>query len=168
MLTLSKTLGAGTALSALMTTEAISRVGDERGFFFATTHVNDPLTASVGLKVVEIVRRDALDERARVLGGRLKAGLQDLMQRHPCVADVRGRGLLLGMEFGPFGEHSAAAVSNMVTRASMRRGLSASITGASSTIEGGVMRIAPPLTVTEDEIDIGLDILDAAMREVVD
>jgi len=167
MLTLSKTLGAGMPLSALMTTESISRVAEERGFFFTTTHVNDPLTASVGLKVVEIVRRDSLDARARVLGERLRSGLQNLMQRHQCVADVRGRGLLLGMEFCSVGEHSAAVVSDKVTKASVRLGLSASITGSNASIAGGVMRIAPPLTVSEDEIDLGLEILDTAMREVV-
>jgi 2,2-dialkylglycine decarboxylase (pyruvate) len=167
MLTLSKTLGAGMPLSALMTTEAISQVAEQRGFFFTTTHVNDPLTASVGLKVVEIVRRDNLDARARSLGARLELGLRTLMDRHHCVVDVRGRGLLLGVEFGAFGEHSAAVVSDRVGKASIRRGLSASITGSSASIGGGIMRIAPPLTVSEDEIDIGLEILDAAMKEVV-
>ncbi len=166
MLALSKTLGAGMALSALMTNEAISRVAEERGYFFTTTHVNDPLTASVGLKVVEIVRRDRLDVRARVIGERLRSGLQTLMQRHRCIADVRGRGLLIGLEFSSSGKHSAAAVSSAVAKASTGLGLSASITGSSASIGGGVMRIAPPLTVSEDEIDIGLAILDAAMREV--
>jgi 2,2-dialkylglycine decarboxylase (pyruvate) len=167
MLTLSKTLGAGMPLSALMTTEAISQVAEQRGFFFTTTHVNDPLTASVGLKVVEIVRRDNLDARARSLGARLELGLRTLMDRHHCVVDVRGRGLLLGVEFGASGEHNAAVVSDRVGKASIRRGLSASITGSSASIGGGIMRIAPPLTVSEDEIDIGLEILDAAMKEVV-
>jgi 2,2-dialkylglycine decarboxylase (pyruvate) len=168
MLTLSKTLGAGMALSALMTNEAISQVAEERGYFFTTTHVNDPLTASVGLKVVEIVRRDRLEARARVLGERLRSGLQTLMQRHRCIADVRGRGLLIGLEFSSSGKYSAAAVSSVVARASIGLGLSASITGSSASFGGGVMRIAPPLTVSEDEIDLGLAILDAAMGEVVE
>ena len=168
MLTLSKTLGAGMALSALMTNEAISKVAEERGYFFTTTHVNDPLTASVGLKVVEIVRRDRLDARARVLGERLRSGLQALMQRQPCIADVRGRGLLVGLEFSSSGKHSASVVSSLVASASIGLGLSASITGSSSSIGGGVMRIAPPLTVSEGEIDLGVAILEAAMRKVVE
>jgi 2,2-dialkylglycine decarboxylase (pyruvate) len=168
MLTLSKTLGAGMPLSALMTTEAISTTADERGFFFTTTHVNDPLTASVGLKVVEIVRRDRLDARARVLGERLRLGLQALMQRHGCIADVRGRGLLVGLEFGPSGTLSASEVSSRVGRASVGLGLSASITGSNASIGGGVMRIAPPLTVSEEEIDLGLAILDAAMTTAIE
>ena len=167
MLTLSKTLGAGMALAALMTSEAISQAADEHGFFFTTTHVNDPLTASVGLKVVEIVRRDALDKRAGVLGGRLRAGLQNLMQRYQCVADVRGRGLLLGMEFAAHGGKSASVISNEIIKASMKRGLSANVSGSSESLAGGVMRIAPPLTVTEEEIDAGLEILDSAVKEVV-
>ena len=168
MLTLSKTLGAGMPLSALMTNEAISKVAEERGYFFTTTHVNDPLTASVGLKVVEIVRRDRLDARAHVLGKRLRSGLQALMQRHRCIADVRGRGLLVGLEFSSSGKHSASVVSSLVASASIGLGLSASITGSSASIGGGVMRIAPPLTVSEDEIDLGLAILEAAMRKVVE
>ena len=98
ILTLSKTLGAGLPLAATITTSEIEEKCHERGFLFYTTHVSDPLPASVGLKVVEIVLRDRLAERAREAGGRLKTGLQTLMQRHECVGDVRGHGLLIGME----------------------------------------------------------------------
>ena len=99
ILVLSKTLGAGLPLSAVMTSEAISRECDARGFLFYTTHVNDPLPAAVGLKVLEIVERDGLAARAGVMGARLKAGLWALRERFPWVGDVRGRGLLLGLEF---------------------------------------------------------------------
>src|SRR3954462_7261609 len=60
ILVLSKTLGAGLPLAAVMTTDEISRTADERGFLFYTTHVNDPLPAAVGLKVIEVVQRDGL------------------------------------------------------------------------------------------------------------
>ena len=60
ILVLSKTLGAGLPLAAVMTTDEISRTADERGFLFYTTHVNDPLPAAVGLKVIEVVQRDRL------------------------------------------------------------------------------------------------------------
>ena len=77
ILTLSKTLGAGLPLSAVMTSDAIAAEADARGFNFYTTHVNDPLPAAVGLKVLEIVVRDRLAERAQTLGARLAAGLRD-------------------------------------------------------------------------------------------
>ncbi len=164
ILTLSKTLGAGLPLSAVMTTDAISATADEREFLFYTTHVNDPLPAAVGLKVIEIVQRDGLAARAGSAGMRLMAGLRQLMQRHACVGDVRGRGLLLGLEFAGTGGKSAGALSEAVTAAASDLGLSANIVrvGASD----GTMRIAPPLTVTDAEIDLGVELLDKAIRRV--
>ena len=60
ILTLSKTLGAGLPLSAVMTSDAMAAEADAREFLFYTTHVNDPLPAAVGLKVLEIVQRDGV------------------------------------------------------------------------------------------------------------
>jgi 2,2-dialkylglycine decarboxylase (pyruvate) len=164
ILTLSKTLGAGLPLSAVMTSDAISAEADARGFAFYTTHVNDPLPAAVGVKVLEIVARDGLADRARILGARLAAGLRDLKQRHGCVGDVRGRGLLLGLEFVSHHGRDATAISEAVTAAAMDLGLSANIVRAGTS--GGVMRIAPPLTAGEAEIDLGLELLDAAIARV--
>jgi 2,2-dialkylglycine decarboxylase (pyruvate) len=98
ILTLSKTLGAGLPLAAMVTTAAIEEEAHARGFLFYTTHVSDPLPAAVGLKVLEVVERDGLVERARTAGERLVQGLQRLQSRHACIGDVRGRGLLLGLE----------------------------------------------------------------------
>ena len=165
ILTLSKTLGVGLPLSAVMTSEAISAVADEREFLFYTTHVNDPLPAAVGVKVLEIVQRDRLAERARVMGARLAAGLQGLQQRHECVGDIRGRGLLLGLEFAPVAGRDAASISDAVTDIAMELGLSANIVRGG--VSGGTMRIAPPLTVTEGEIDLGVELLDAAIRRAM-
>jgi 2,2-dialkylglycine decarboxylase (pyruvate) len=164
ILTLSKTLGAGLPLAAVMTSDAIAAEAEARDFLFYTTHVNDPLPAAVGLKVLEIVARDALAEQAQVLGARLAAGLRGLMQRHRCIGDVRGRGLLLGIEFTPAGGKDAAAISDAVTDAALELGLSANIVRAGAS--DGTMRIAPPLTVTEAEIDLGLELLDAAIAHV--
>jgi 2,2-dialkylglycine decarboxylase (pyruvate) len=165
ILTLSKTLGAGLPLSAVMTSDAISAEADDRGFLFYTTHVNDPLPAAVGLKVLEIVVRDGLAARAQTLGARLAAGLRGLQQRHGCVGDVRGRGLLLGLEFTQADGKDAAAISDAVTNAALELGLSANIVRVGTS--GGTMRIAPPLTVSEAEIDLGVELLGEAISRVM-
>jgi len=168
ILVLSKTLGAGLPLAAVMTSNSISRTCDERGFLFYTTHVNDPLPAAVGLKVIQVIERDRLAARAAKLGDRLKRGLSDLQRKYRCIGDVRGRGLLLGIEFqtddGGRGM-SAQALSDAVTDNALKLGLSANIVrgGASA----GVMRIAPPLIVTEAEIDLGLELLEAAIEQTL-
>ena len=165
ILTLSKTLGAGMALSAVMTNGKVAAIADERNFFFYTTHVNDPLPAAVGLKVLEIVQRDRLAERAAEAGERLATGLLRLKQRHPSIGDVRGRGLLRGIEFTDVGSRDATSISNAVTEAAMDVGLAANVVRSGTS--GGTMRIAPPLTVADAEMDEGLDLLDRAIGMVV-
>ncbi|MGK9233804.1 aspartate aminotransferase family protein [Inquilinus limosus] len=165
ILTLSKTLGAGLPLAAVMTSEAIAAEAEARDFLFYTTHVNDPLPAAVGLKVLEIVVRDGLAARAAAAGARLAEGLRGLQRRHPCIGDVRGRGLLLGLEFADAGGRDAAWISDAVTDTALELGLSANIVRAGSS--GGTMRIAPPLTVTDAEIDLGVELLDAAIARVM-
>ncbi|WP_184069390.1 aspartate aminotransferase family protein [Sphingosinicella soli] len=165
VLLLSKTLGAGMAMSSVQTSDAIAEEAERRGFFFVTTHVNDPLPAAVALKVLEIVQRDQLVERSRVLGSRLRQGLQNLMQRHQCIGDVRGRGLLLGMEFIPFKGKSATDLAREVTEVALERGLFANITGAYS---AGILRFAPPINSTDEEIDFGVSVLDASISQVAE
>ncbi len=86
---MSKTLGAGLPVGAGLTSDDVAAQADAHEFLFYTTHVNDPLPAAVGLKVLEIVQRDGLAERAKVVGARLAAGLRGLQQRYECVGDVR-------------------------------------------------------------------------------
>lgn len=168
ILTLSKTLGAGLPLSAVMCSAPVEERCHERGFLFYTTHVSDPLPAAVGLKVLEVVQRDGLTTRAHVLGGRLEQGLRALQDRHACIGDVRGRGLLLGVEIVADRESKAPApeLGAAITRACMSLGLSMNIVQLPGM--GGVFRIAPPLTVSEEEIDLGLDLLGRAIAAVTD
>ena len=168
ILTLSKTLGAGLPLAAMVTTAAIEEEAHARGYLFYTTHVSDPLPAAVGLKVMEVVERDDLVQRARVAGARLAEGLRQLQRRHECIGDVRGRGLLLGLEVvkDRGTREPAFALGEAITRHCMALGLSMNIVKLPSMM-GGVFRIAPPLTVSDGEIDLGLELLDEAIGMAV-
>jgi 2,2-dialkylglycine decarboxylase (pyruvate) len=165
-LTLSKTLGAGLPLAAVLTTDAIEEEAHERGFLFYTTHVSDPLPAAVGLKVIELVVREQLAARAAEAGARLLAGLGELRDRYDCVGDVRGRGLLVGMEIvaDKQSKKPNPEVGAAITRRCMELGLSMNIVDLRGM--GGVFRIAPPLTITDDELDLGLSMLDQAIADV--
>jgi 2,2-dialkylglycine decarboxylase (pyruvate) len=167
ILTLSKTLGAGLPLSAVITSAEIEERCHERGFLFYTTHVSDPLPAAVGLKVLEVVARDGLVERAKTAGARLENGLRALQQRFECIGDVRGRGLLLGMEIVKDRASLAPApsIGVAITRECMALGLSMNVVQLPGM--GGVFRIAPPLTVSDSEIDLGLELLGRAIEKAV-
>jgi 2,2-dialkylglycine decarboxylase (pyruvate) len=165
ILTLSKTLGAGLPLAAVLTSAEIEQRAHERGFLFLTTHVNDPLPAAVGNTVLDVLVRDRLDLRARELGERLRSGLDKLAGRHEVIGDVRGRGLLVGLELvDERGGAAADALGAAVTRRCADLGLHMNIVQLPGM--GGTFRIAPPLTATDAEIDRGLAILDTALGEV--
>ncbi|TIW19319.1 MAG: aspartate aminotransferase family protein, partial [Mesorhizobium sp.] len=156
ILTLSKTIGAGLPLSAVMTTAEIEEEAHAKGFLFYTTHVSDPLPAAVGLAVLDVVEEEKLVERARSMGAKLFAGLSSLKQRYECVGDVRGRGLLLGVEIvkdrkDRVPDHQLGAA---IAAEAFRRGLSMNIVKLPGM--GGVFRIAPPLTISEEELELGL------------
>jgi 2,2-dialkylglycine decarboxylase (pyruvate) len=167
IMTLSKTLGAGLALAAVMTTEEIEQKAYERGFLFYTTHVSDPLPAAIGVTVLDVVERDGLVEQAVTRGIRLKNGLLSLQQRFECIGDVRGRGLLLGLEIVMDRQTKAPGfeLGAQIMEQAMRRGLSMNIVKLPGM--GGVFRIAPPLTVSNAEIDRGLQIMSDAIEVAV-
>jgi 2,2-dialkylglycine decarboxylase (pyruvate) len=164
-LTLSKTLGAGLPLAAMLTTPEIEDVAAERGYLFYTTHASDPLPAAVGLKVIEVILRDCFSARAAELGRRLKDGLVALQQRYECIGDVRGRGLLLGLDLVKDRRSKAPdpELAQLVSRECLQLGMMTSV------VRGGlgIFRIAPPLTIEPQEIDLGLDIFDKALSRAL-
>ncbi|WP_328611480.1 aspartate aminotransferase family protein [Amycolatopsis sp. NBC_00345] len=167
ILTLSKTLGAGLPLAAVLTSAEIEQTAHERGFLFFTTHVADPLVAAVGNTVLDVLTRDRLDERAATLGAFLRAGLERIGERHGVVGDIRGRGLLAGLELVVDRETKEGSdeLGALVTRRCLELGLHMNIVQLPGM--GGVFRIAPPLTATEDELSLGLSILDEAIGDAV-
>jgi 2,2-dialkylglycine decarboxylase (pyruvate) len=165
ILTLSKTLGGGLPLSATVTTDAIEADTAAKGFLHFTSHVSDPLPAAVGRAVLHTVLADHLPARAELLGRRLRAGLEELRRRHEPIGDVRGQGLLLGVDLVTDREtrESAAVYSTAVTARCLELGLNVNIVKFPGF--GSVLRIAPPLTVSTDDIDLGLEILDRALLD---
>lgn len=162
IVTLSKTLGNGLPLSAVVTSTAINDYCADNGFCMYTTHANDPLPCAVGDKVLEIVLRDNLASHSEAMGKILHAGLKEMQSKSGCIGDVRGRGLMAGVEIVRSRETREAAVdvSNQVAEKAYELGLWANL--SSNSYFSGALRIAPPITITEEEIYQGLRILSEA------
>jgi 2,2-dialkylglycine decarboxylase (pyruvate) len=168
IMSVSKTLGGGVPLAATITSEALEEKAHKAGFTYYTSHVSDPLPAAVGLAVLETIEREALIPRAVEMGAYLRTGLETLQQRYEAIGDVRGDGLLLGVELvedretrKPFHRLGAATTARC-----FELGLSMNIRRRPE--RGSVWRIAPPLTVTTGEIDRALDILDRSLKDGLD
>jgi 4-aminobutyrate aminotransferase-like enzyme len=167
ILTLSKTLGNGLPLSAVVTSAEIERVCVERDYCFYTTHVNDPLPAAVGDKVLEIVIRDNLVANSKAMGAVLHAGLKRLQERFGCIGDVRGRGLMAGVEIVEDRQTKKPALelARRIGDKAYELGVWANLSTHPSF--GGTFRIAPPITITREQLEGGLAILDKAFAETV-
>ena len=165
ILTLSKTLGAGLPVAAVVTTPEIEQVCHDRRFLFFTTHVSDPLAAMVAGTVLDVIQREDLVRRAQSLGQLMTARLLELQDRHAVIGDVRGRGLLQGIELVTDREtkQPAEGLGHAVTHACLRRGLHLNIVQLPGM--GGIFRMAPPLTIDEHDVELGLKILDEAILE---
>jgi len=113
--------------------------------------------------VLDVIERDGLERRAAELGERLRRGLLELHARHEVVGDVRGRGLLQGLELVTDRATRAGAdrLGAQVTRRCLELGLHMNVVQLPGM--GGTFRIAPPLTSTDEEIDRGLAMLDEAL-----
>ncbi|MBB4222550.1 aspartate aminotransferase family protein [Variovorax guangxiensis] len=164
ILTVSKTLGGGVAIGATITSEAIEQDCHDKGFVHVTSHVSDPLPAEVALAVLDVLEEEDLARRAAEMGRRLRQGLETLKARHEVIGDVRGHGLLQGVELVKDREtrEPDAERGRAITDACMERGLSMNIVSVGGM--AAVWRIAPPLNVSEAELDRGLEILDDAIR----
>jgi 2,2-dialkylglycine decarboxylase (pyruvate) len=166
IMTVSKTLGGGIPLAGVITNDEIEATCHRRGFAFYTSHVSDPLPATVGLAVLDTIEQEGLLARSREMGGYLAARLEELQARHEEIGDVRGMGLLRGIELVKDREtrepnHELGALT---TERCLQLGLSMNIRRRPE--RGSVWRIAPPLTVTRDDIDLAMTIFDQALTEM--
>jgi 2,2-dialkylglycine decarboxylase (pyruvate) len=163
ILTLSKTLGAGLPVAMVVTSAEIEQACYERGYLFYTTHVSDPLAAAVAHAVLRVIERDGLVDRAKTLGKVMSDRFTGMKARYECVGDVRGRGLLQGIELvtSKATKQPAPELGAAVTANCLARGLHMNIVqlpGAAS-----IFRIAPPLTISDEDLAKGLDILDESI-----
>jgi acetylornithine/N-succinyldiaminopimelate aminotransferase len=148
VMTLAKALGGGLPIGAMLTTETIAASLDAGAH--GSTFGGNPLTCAAGVAVIETLRHDGVLENCRVMGERLREGLLSLAKKLTMIRDVRGRGLILGIELDRPGRPFVAAA--------LERGLVINCTAEN------VLRLLPPLTLTAAEADEGLSILEGVLR----
>ena len=168
ILSVSKTLGGGVPLAATLTSSEIEEDCYSKGFMHVTSHVSDPLPAAVGLAVINVIEEEGLVEQARLRGEYLMARLRELQQHHEQIGDVRGMGLLVGVELveDRTTKEPADALGVAVGDECLQRGLSMNIVRST----GGMLncfRMAPPLSITESEIDTAITIIDESLTAVL-
>ena len=123
------------------------------------THEKSPVGAAASLATLKIIDRESLAERADSIGQYLRHGLEQLVAKHDCVREARGLGLHRAIVLKT-GRPDDSEFSNRLLYACLRRGLSMKISA------GRIVALSPPLTISQEEIDRALSILDDAIDEV--
>ena len=163
IVTLAKHFGGGVCISAVVTSAEIEARATAEEFIVTHSHSNDPLACAAGFASLDVVEQDRVPERARKLGGYLKSKLLALADRFEIIGDVRGRGLLQGVELVRSREtkEPATEAGPQIAAQALNQGLIFSVRR-----EGSVLRFVPPATTTEAQIDRAIDILTEAFTSV--
>ncbi len=160
LMTLAKALGGGVMpIGATMGTAAVwNKVFADNPLTHTSTFGGNPLACAAGLAVLDIMERDNLVERVATQGDRLQAALKEAFKDQPLVAEVRGQGLLIGVEF------AEDEVGELVIAQMMKRGVIAAYTLNNPR----VIRMEPPFLVTDEQIDHAVNCLKESVAETAD
>jgi alanine-glyoxylate transaminase/(R)-3-amino-2-methylpropionate-pyruvate transaminase len=162
LITLAKGLGNGVPIGACITRPEIARTMTNRLHF--NTFGGNPISMTQGLATLEVIDREKIQENAWIVGRHLKDRLCELQQRQPLIGEVRGLGLMLGVELvsDPASKEPAAAQATEVLELCRLRGLLIGKGG----IHGNILRLKPPMCLTKDDADFIVDCLDEALTQV--
>jgi 4-aminobutyrate aminotransferase len=157
---LGKALGGGVLpIAACIARDELNQAGEfALGHY---THEKNPVTAAAALATLRVIVRDGLVENAARVGALALVRLHEMQRKHRLIGDVRGRGLLIGIELvsDRAAKTPAPAAAERVLYRALSRGLSF------KTTMGSVLTLTPPLITTETQMTQALDILDACLQE---
>jgi alanine-glyoxylate transaminase/(R)-3-amino-2-methylpropionate-pyruvate transaminase len=162
IVTMAKGIGNGAALAAVVTTPAIAQALTSRIHF--NTFGGNPVACTQGRAVLQVIDEDGIQANAARVGARLKAGFENLAKRHDVIGDVRGLGLMLGIELVKDRTGKAPAKDECVRVFERCRELGLLI--GKGGLYGNVLRIKPPMCLTAADADFMLDVLDTAFGQI--
>ena len=125
-----------------------------------TTFGGNPVSCAAAVATIGVIREEGLLENARTMGEYVLARLRSLQERYICIGDVRGLGLMIGIEFVKEGRPDAEGIKRVLASC-LKRGLVMIECG----VDRNIIRLAPPLVVKKEEIDRGLGIFEEALEE---
>ena len=157
--TMAKGIGNGVPLAAVTTRMEIAQALTQRIHF--NTFGGNPVCMAAGLAVLDVIDEEGLQENSRVLGKRLKDGLKKLSERHQLIGDVRGMGLMLGVEL--VRDRKTRQPAKQETLAVLESAREMGVLIGKGGLDGNVLRIKPPMCITAEDVDFTLDVLDRAL-----
>jgi 4-aminobutyrate aminotransferase-like enzyme len=164
LMIISKTIGGGVPLSAVVVHDKLAESIESRGFFYTSSHSGDPALTAAGVATIDILVKHNLLQNVRQQGAYLKAGLESLRDRFEILGDVRGLGLKLGLEMVE--DKASKTPSPRATREfTIRCREKGLILGNNPESTSNIIRILPAFVITRAQVDRGLEIMEQALVE---
>jgi 4-aminobutyrate aminotransferase-like enzyme len=163
IVTLGKPMGNGHPVAAVVTrSEIVDRFGVGTTFF--STFGGNPVACAAALAVLDVLEAESLVARAATVGDRLRSGLAALAVRHQAIGDVRGRGLMTGVELvrDRASREPAGDLASRVKDGMAERSVLIGTTGR----HGNVLKIRPPLCLSDDEAGLIVTALGVVLEEL--
>jgi alanine-glyoxylate transaminase/(R)-3-amino-2-methylpropionate-pyruvate transaminase len=162
MVTMAKGIGNGTALGAVTTTTDIAKAIVGKLHF--NTFGGNPVQATYGLATLDIIEEDGTQENALKIGKQLRTGLEALADKHPLIGEVRGMGLMLGVEL--VRDRKTKEPANTETADVVEETKNRGLLMGKGGFYGNVLRIKPPMCITTEDADFLVACLDEALGVV--
>ena len=159
-----KGLASGVPLSAVLTKEEIMKVWKGKPYEHSSTFAGNLLGVAAALATIKVIKDEQLVRRSAELGEYILKSLQDIASRHKLIGEIRGKGLLIGIELVKSDKTPAAEETNELIIRSLRKGVWFSIVGAHP--NRNIIKLAPPLVIDKTQVDKSLEVLDEALSEV--
>ena len=159
VMTFAKGMANGSPIGCTATTDPIAASLKPLSF---STFGGNPVTSAAALATLRVIQKQRLADNARVMGDRLKGALREMQRRHPIIGDVRGLGLMQALELVKENKVPDPQTASRILEGTRRRGVLIGKGG----MWGNVLRIAPPLTITESQIDELAAALDESLGEL--
>ncbi|KAJ0178088.1 hypothetical protein K1T71_005911 [Dendrolimus kikuchii] len=161
IVTMAKGIGNGFPIGAVVTTKEIAAAHAKAAYF--NTFGGNALSASVGKAVLEVIEDEKMQENSKIVGDYFIEHLMEMQRLYPIIGDVRGQGLMLGVELVVPGSKKPLSTADMTELHESIKDLGVLI--ARGGRWGNVLRIKPPMCITKNDVDYGLSVLDQVLKK---
>ncbi|MFM8809720.1 MAG: aminotransferase class III-fold pyridoxal phosphate-dependent enzyme, partial [Chthoniobacterales bacterium] len=162
IVTMAKGIGNGCPLAAVVTTHEIAQSLVGKVHF--NTFGGNPVVSAMGKAVLEVIEKENLQENSRKMGDYILAGLNKLKEKHKIIGDVRGTGLMLGIELVKDRKTKEPATAECAQVLETARDLGLLL--GKGGLRGQTIRFAPPMCINKADADFLLEVLDEAFSRL--
>ena len=161
IVTMAKSIGNGAPLAAVVTTPEIAKTLTARIHF--NTFGGNPVSCAIGKAVLDVIEREGLQQRSLEMGNHLLAGLRKLAEKFQAIGDVRGSGLMIGVELVK--DRVTKEPAKELTAQIFERMKDLGVLIGKGGLNGNILRITPPMCITRADLDYLLETLEIAFKE---